>query len=151
MTDDDRRYWLAECLDQRRIDLDFSWEEVAEGAGMTTVNLRRIRNNKGGLPGRTKRKLQTALKLCDGAIDSLMAGYPGNLEPDSPEWRDAALQATRALAESEPEGRPVVELNPQRIPLSQLRATVAQMKAQLEALEAQVDAYTEDENLRPPG
>lgn len=65
--------WMEDCATQ----LDLSWEEIAARAGMTSVNLRRIRKGQ-EIPPRTKRKLEHALQVEPGAIDVVLAdiGWP---------------------------------------------------------------------------
>lgn len=68
--------WMEDCATQ----LDLSWEEIAARAGMTSVNLRRIRKGQ-DIPPRTRRKLEHALQVEDGAIDVVLAdtGRPSPL------------------------------------------------------------------------
>ncbi|GLZ39846.1 helix-turn-helix transcriptional regulator [Actinokineospora sp. NBRC 105648] len=94
MSNDDpsARAELAEWMDSRRVDLDLSWQEVAERAGMSAVNLRRVRRGTISLPRRTKRRLERALLVAEGGVDEVLAGgQAAKLDTAEPAPRPAAL------------------------------------------------------------
>lgn len=64
---------LAGLMDDRRIELDLSWEEVARRAGMVGMTLRRIRNGESALPRRTAAKIDRALKWQPGSVEGILA------------------------------------------------------------------------------
>jgi transcriptional regulator with XRE-family HTH domain len=73
MAGDEAHKRLSDWMEEVAAELDLSWEEVASRAGMSAVNLRRIRKGQ-DMPPRTKRKLERALQVDDGSIDAVLAG-----------------------------------------------------------------------------
>lgn len=73
MARDEAHKRLSDWMEEVAAELDLSWEEVAGRAGMSAVNLRRIRKGQ-DIPARTKRKLERALQVDDGSIDAVLAG-----------------------------------------------------------------------------
>lgn len=73
MAEDEAQKRLSDWMEECAAELDLSWEEVAARAGMTSVNLRRIRKGQ-DMPPRTRRKLERALQVDERAIDVVLAG-----------------------------------------------------------------------------
>lgn len=66
---------LAWWIDERRIQLEMLWDEVAAAAGITKQTLITIR--KGGrMRTSTKRKLEAVLKWDTGSIDAIAVDQP---------------------------------------------------------------------------
>lgn len=61
-------------MDVRRSELQLTWNEVAEKAGITREGLRRTRVKTGPIRSLTKRGIENALAWEPGSIDSILAG-----------------------------------------------------------------------------
>jgi hypothetical protein len=99
-------------MEDRRIDLQLLWNDVAAASGLTTETLRNIRNGTGGIRPLNKRAIENALKWQPGSIDRILAGeqpiplsqrptpaggehhgYPRTVDAGSPApWLQAELQ-----------------------------------------------------------
>jgi transcriptional regulator with XRE-family HTH domain len=80
----DPRRLLADLMDDRRIDLDLTWNEVADRAGVSAMTLRRIRSGDGVLTRRTQRKIDRALEWQPGSVEGILSGREPSLieQPD---------------------------------------------------------------------
>jgi len=65
---------LAQLMDDRRIELDLAWEEVARRAGVAGLTLRRIRSGESALSRRTAAKIERALEWLPGSVEAILAG-----------------------------------------------------------------------------
>lgn len=65
---------LADLMDDRRIELDLAWEDVARRAGVTGMTLRRVRNNESAPPRRTAHKIDRALEWEPGSVEAILTG-----------------------------------------------------------------------------
>ncbi len=76
---------LADAIEKRRLDLDLTWKELAELAGISTTTLENIR--RGRLPrARTRRRIEDALGWEHGSINAVLGGgQPTVAEQGSPE------------------------------------------------------------------
>jgi hypothetical protein len=113
-----QREWrtsLGSYMEDRRIDLQLLWNDVAAASGLTTETLRNIRNGTGGIRPLNKRAIENALKWQPGSIDRILAGeqpiplsrrpapangdhygYPRIVDAGSPApWLQAELQRAR--------------------------------------------------------
>lgn len=89
---------LAELMDDRRIELDLAWEEVARRAGMTGMTLRRIRNGEGSLPRRTAAKIDRALEWQPGSVEGILTGGdPSPIQMDMDEQDHEALKVIHKM------------------------------------------------------
>lgn len=65
---------LAQHMDERRVDLDLRWADVASAAGVTTETLRQARNGPGEIRPLTKRGIERALGWDRGSVSRVLAG-----------------------------------------------------------------------------
>lgn len=70
----DLRRRLADLMDDRRIELDLTWEEVARRAGVAGLTLRRVRSGESTLSRRTAAKIDRALEWQPGSVEGILAG-----------------------------------------------------------------------------
>lgn len=92
----DPRRRLAQLMEDRQVELDLTWEEIARRAGMTATNLRRIRHNESALPRRTARKIERALEWQPGSVEGVLAGKEPVPTPEpEPEPADPAFELLR--------------------------------------------------------
>lgn len=65
---------LAGLMDERRLELDMKWEEVAAAAGIKPPTLRAIRNGTNHPSPLTMRGIDRALRWEPGSVDAVLAG-----------------------------------------------------------------------------
>lgn len=70
---------LGEAMNQRRIELGLSWDQIADKAQVSTAFLREYRKGRKGARDLTKALLEDALKWRRGSLDAIAAG--GQPEP----------------------------------------------------------------------
>lgn len=63
---------LADLMDQRRLDLDLDWNEVAEAAKISDATLRAVRNGRTQPSPRTIRGIERALRWEHGSFQSVL-------------------------------------------------------------------------------
>ncbi len=93
---------LSQLLDDRRKDLDLTWDEVADRAKVNSYTIRRARGS-GHMADRTARKLEKALELEDKSLDPYLAavadgenGLPENVLPEAKFRRQRPAAGTAA-------------------------------------------------------
>jgi hypothetical protein len=72
-------------MDERRAELQLTWNEVAEKAGITREGLRRTRVGTGHIRSLTKHGIEKALAWERGSVDTILAG--GEPTPTGPHVR----------------------------------------------------------------
>lgn len=65
---------LADLMNQRRLELRLTWDEVARTAGIHRETLRVIRSGSGSLRDLTKSGIENALEWRPGSIDAILEG-----------------------------------------------------------------------------
>lgn len=108
---------LDEALDQRRVDLDLTWRELADAARMSEPALRAIRRGTYAPSIRTKRRLELAAGWQRGSIDAILkGGEPVLVDPlealstdELRLLRDAISRAVQDLGEASDETRQRLE------------------------------------------
>jgi hypothetical protein len=65
---------LDAAIEDRRLDLEMSWTEVAETARIAAVTLRNIRRGRNQPSALNKRRLENALRWTPGSVDAILAG-----------------------------------------------------------------------------
>lgn len=68
------RQRLARLMDERRAELQLTWSEVAERAGITREGLRRTRTGTGHIRSLTKVGIERALSWAPGSIEDILQG-----------------------------------------------------------------------------
>lgn len=99
---------LDEALDERRVDLDLTWRELADAARMSEPALRAIRRGTYTPSRRTKRRLEQAMNWQPGSIDAIFeGGEPTDVEPlealsddELVMLRDAIRRAVKELGDA---------------------------------------------------
>lgn len=92
---------LGWWMDDRRGDLQMTWEEVAERAGTTPETLRRNADDPSRMRTTTRKGIERALRWERGSIDDILAGgepTPIAREPEQPIDYEQ-LAAERAAAQ----------------------------------------------------
>ena len=79
---------LAKLMDDRRIELGLTWEQVADAAGLRYETLRAVRNKDSAIRPLTRRAIATALRWSPNSVDLILDGG----DPD-PLPEQAAAQA----------------------------------------------------------
>lgn len=90
---------LGDLMDTRRVELDLTWQVVADRAGLSRTTLNDIRKGKiENTQPRTIRAIERALQWDGGSIDAILAGdEPTPLDiADSTDPPPAANASTRA-------------------------------------------------------
>jgi transcriptional regulator with XRE-family HTH domain len=95
---------LDEALEERRVDLDLTWRELADAARMSEPALRAIRRGTYAPSTRTRRRLERAIGWQQGSIDAVLAGgEPTTVDPlealNDDELRLLREAIARAVAE----------------------------------------------------
>lgn len=67
------RAHLAEVMDERRVRLGLTWNELAAKAGLTKEGLRSVRTETRKIMPLTRRGIEAALKWAPGSIDRVLA------------------------------------------------------------------------------
>lgn len=117
---------LDQAMNDRRLDLDLSWDEVAAAARRSVATLRSIRRGTSQPSDLTKRRIENVLQWDTGSIDAILAGgdptpLERNPEPE-PDIADLADRVARIEARGNNNRiEEVAEL------LAELQATVNKM------------------------
>lgn len=98
------RQRLARLMDERRLDLELTWNDVAERAGITREGLRRTRTGTGRIRSLTKRGIERALRWERGSVDTILGGG------DPTDAKDSAHPMDRAEALMDENERMAAEL-----------------------------------------
>ncbi|MFD9706178.1 hypothetical protein [Lentzea sp. NPDC059081] len=72
--DDEARRRLDDAMDERRLELELEWREVADRGGITYETLRAARRGKRNIPTRTRRAIEQALDWESGSVLDVLAG-----------------------------------------------------------------------------
>ncbi len=94
---------LAQLLEDRRLDLDMDWTEIAEGAGISTETLRQIRFGSGG-SARTFRNIEKVVGWARGSIANTLDGGEPVIDESGPAVLRLRTVSPRQLP---PDPRPV--------------------------------------------
>ncbi|MFI6496818.1 hypothetical protein [Nonomuraea typhae] len=106
-TDPAARAHLAETMDDRRVQLGLTWNQVAEKAGLTKEGLRSVRQETRKMMPLTKRGIEDALRWAAGSIDLVLAG---NVPQVAVRARTSLLLSSSAVATAEHhDSRPTLE------------------------------------------
>lgn len=90
---------LDTAIEERRLDLDLSLDDVATAAKISPAALRAIRRGTSQPKALTKRRLEDALKWARGSIDEVLAGRdPTPIEYES-DAGELTAEERRLLAE----------------------------------------------------
>lgn len=73
-TDAAARSRLAQLMDERRVQLGLTWNEVAERASLTKEGLRTVRTGTRKIMPLTKGGIEVALAWQQGSVDAILAG-----------------------------------------------------------------------------
>jgi hypothetical protein len=65
---------LAALMEERRLELDLTWEQVAEAADLHYETLRSARNENAGIRKMTKRAIDRGLQWTPGSVDLILNG-----------------------------------------------------------------------------
>ena len=107
---------LDRAMEERRLDLDLSWNDVASEAKLSPATLRAIRRGNSQPEPLTKRRIEKVLRWASGSIDAIYASgeptpldEPASNEPSVAELADrlAALEAEfkRIVGDREDQGK----------------------------------------------
>lgn len=77
----DWRERLTEFMETRQLELAESWQEIADRAGMSATNLRRIRNGQSELLPRTEGKLERGFRWASRSVAAIRRGEAPTLLP----------------------------------------------------------------------
>ena len=95
---------LDQAIEARAIELDLSYIQLAERAGISDVSLRNFRKGRGNLRPRNQRRLETALGWAPGSIGDVLAGGSPTLAGDEFGVEIMSVEELRQLiAETEDE------------------------------------------------
>jgi hypothetical protein len=89
---------LSQLANDRRLELDLTWEQVAEAAGLTYETIRAARNDNAEIRPLTRRAIAAALQWTPGSVDLILQGddpVPAGGPPPGPR---AAAGAPRLAA-----------------------------------------------------
>ena len=87
---------LDRQMNARRIDLDMSWGEVADAAGLSESGLRAVRTGRNNASDLTKRRIENALGWVEGSVDDIGAGGRATVKRDEVEQLRAEIAELRA-------------------------------------------------------
>src|SRR5579859_6950920 len=73
---------LAALMEERRMELGLTWEQVADAAGIRYETLRAVRNRDGSIRPLTRRAIATALRWSPGSVDLILAGADPEPAPE---------------------------------------------------------------------
>lgn len=140
MSTETPRQRLARLMDERRADLDLTWNEVAERAGVTREGLRRTRVGSGHIRSLTKRGIERALQWSAGSVDRVLAGEEPEPAPPSGRLYNARLDVTY------PPGVEVRRRGEEEDPFAQLDRLYEEWRqdpeeSEVEALRAILESY----------
>lgn len=80
---------LYEAIDDRRVELDLTWKELAVRAGISTTTFENVRH--GRLPRKlTRRRIEDALGWTRGSINAILDGGKPALRGQAPDPRTAS-------------------------------------------------------------
>lgn len=79
MIDPEARTRLAELMEERRLELNLTWREVAGAGGISYEVIRSIRNGTGDIRRLTQRRIEDGLRWRPGSVGQILAG--GNPVP----------------------------------------------------------------------
>ncbi|MER7213530.1 MULTISPECIES: hypothetical protein [Streptosporangium] len=114
-TDAAARSRLAQLMDERRVQLGLTWNQVADRANLTKEGLRTVRTGTRKIMPLTKGGIEVALAWQQGSVDAILAGGtpeevpPSARAPEAPADNLAAPWITTAL---EGEGSSVDNFRP---------------------------------------
>jgi transcriptional regulator with XRE-family HTH domain len=92
---------LDRAIQDRAVELDLSYLQLAERAGISDVSLRNFRKGRGVLRPRNQRRLEVALGWAPGSIGALLdGGEPAQAAPDD---QVSADELREMIAETEDE------------------------------------------------
>lgn len=99
---------LAQHMEERRLDLDMRWADVARLAKVTTETLRQARQGEGEIRPTTRRGIERALLWEAGSVKAILAGG----EPTA----EAPIRVTRELPPAVPDQREELRRLIDRVP-----------------------------------
>jgi len=91
---------LDKLMDERRLDLGFTWRYVAVRAGLSYEAIRALRTGSGGIRSLTARKLDRALQWKPGSVERVLRGGNPVMSAVTPVQRALIEGAENALGGS---------------------------------------------------
>lgn len=79
--DEQTRRQLDTEMDARREDLELTWRQVAEAAGIHYETIRAARKGRAGIPEQTRRAIEKGLRWEQGSVDAILRGGKPTLLP----------------------------------------------------------------------
>lgn len=112
---------LNDALEERRIELDMTWRQVADAAGISLAGLGAIRRGERHPSALTVRRIENALEWTPGSVEAILGGS----EPTPVESRESVK------AEDNPEDEDVEQLmqRVRRMPREDRRALLRLLRA----------------------
>jgi hypothetical protein len=108
--DDDGRARLTKAIEDRRIYLRMSWDEVARGADISVAHLRRIRSGAAPLTPMVARGLEESLQWDNGSVNRVLAGgeprivHVGSAQMSATSDMTAVAEVVPAVPDGLPDG-----------------------------------------------
>lgn len=85
------RQRLLDLMDQRRVELGRTWDEVNENGGPTYQTIRNIRGEQATIRPLTKRGIEIGLAWERGSVDKILAGGDPSPLVEQPEQRPETI------------------------------------------------------------
>jgi transcriptional regulator with XRE-family HTH domain len=89
---------LDAAIDARRLDLDLSWKDLADRAGISDVSLRNFRKGRSEPNPLSKHRIEDALAWHHGSVDEILSG--GDPTPEAIPEQSHIREARRLLIEA---------------------------------------------------
>lgn len=95
---------LDKAMNDRRLQLRMTWNDLAKAAGISDVTLRAIRRGDNQPSPLTRRRIEDALQWTHGSIEAVLAdGEPTPIEQAPADEREPTLAELRAELEAQRE------------------------------------------------